>query len=156
MKILSKNQFSSAKAAGREDWHKLIELERKAMSAMPDQKDYHYSMIGFAYRRLKEHALAKENFAMALAHDPCCAMALQELAEVYVEEKNYELGYYYVLKGLNNVKEIDYVVLQWVKTLISAFIKVIRPSRPYVEIRAEAEGMDQSRNQWIDWAKKYK
>ena len=156
MKIVNKNQFSSAKAVGRGDWHRVIKLEREALSTETDQQEYRYSMIGFAYHRLKDHDLAKENFAKALAHDPCCDMALQELAGLYVEEKNYEMGYQYVLKGLNNVKETDYTVPPFIKTLISVLLKVFRPSRPYADIRAETEEMDQSRNQWVDWATKYK
>jgi len=35
-------------------------------------------------------------------------------------------------------------------------LKGFRPSRKYTEIGAETEEMDQSWNQWISWAKKYK
>jgi len=113
-------------------------------------------LIGFAYHRLKEYDLAKAYLAKALAHDPCCEMALQELAEIYVEEKNHEMGYQYVLKGLNSVKEIDYTVPKFVKTLMAVLLKVFRPSRSYAEIRAETEEMDQARNQWVTWVNKYK
>ncbi len=156
MKIVSINQFASAKAVGRGDWHKVIELETEALSIETDQQEYRYSMIGYAYHRLKEYRLAKYNFAKALAHDPCCEMALQELAEVYVEEKNHEMGYQYVLKGLNNVKEFDYTVPKHIKTIIAVMLKIFRPSRSYNEIREETEGMDQSRNEWVAWANEYK
>jgi tetratricopeptide (TPR) repeat protein len=156
MNILSKNQFSSAKAVGRGDWHKVIELESEALSTETDQQEYRYSMIGFAYNRLKEYPQAKANLAKALAYDPFCEMALQELAEIYVEEKNYEMGYQYVLKGLNSVNEIDYTAPKFMKTLMAVLLKMFRPSRSYAEIRAETEEMDQSRNQWVNWANKYK
>ena len=155
-KMFEKNQFASAKAAGRGDWKKVIELEEESLSHDPKGKEFHYAMIGYAYQNLGETKLAKQQFSKALKYDSCCQMALEGLAEIYAKEKDYDLAYQYVLKGLYQVKEIDFEVSSITKTIISILIKMFRPSRPYREIRAETETMDQSRNKWKDWAEKYK
>lgn len=37
---MSKNLFSSAKAVGRGDWHKLVELEKEALVTETEQLEY--------------------------------------------------------------------------------------------------------------------
>jgi len=144
-----------ARAFGRGDWRKVIELEEASLNG-EEHKQFSYAMIGNAYENLSEYKSAKENYAKALEIDECCQQALEGLSRIYYNEQNYDNAYYYVQKGLYSVKETDYSVSKCVKIAIAVIIKVIRPSRSFKKIRNETDNMDQSRNKWKKWALEFK
>ncbi len=144
-----------ARAFGRGDWRKVIELEAAALDE-EEHKQFRYAMIGSAYENLNEYGSAKDNYAKALEIDECCQHALEGLSRVYFNEKDYENAYYYVKKGLYSVEEIDYSVPKFIKILIAVVVKIFRPSRPFNKIVSESRDMDQSRNKWKKWALEFK
>ncbi len=133
----------------------MIEIEQDALLE-GELKQYSYAMIGYAYEELKDHESAKENYALALSHDQCCEIAIEGLSRVYAADKDYDVAYEYVIKGLYQVKDEDFSVSPFLKTIMAFILKVLRPSKSYRKIRAETEQMDQSRNRWVAWATKYK
>ena len=143
-----------ARAFGRGDWRKVIELERAAIDK-EEHKQFSYAMIGMAYENLTELENAKENYAKALEFDKCCQHALEGLSRIYFNDKNYDIAYQYALKGLHSVEEIDYSIPRFIKILIAIIVKIFRPSRTFKEIRAETQDMDQSRNKWKKWATEF-
>jgi tetratricopeptide (TPR) repeat protein len=144
-----------ARAFGRGDWRKVIELETASLNE-EEHKQFSYAMIGMAYENLSEYDNAKQNYAKALEHDQVCEQALEGLSRIYYNEKDYNLTYHYVLKGLHSVKETNYSVPKFIKIMIAIIIKIIRPRRPFKEILNEAYDMDQTRNKWIKWATEFK
>ena len=143
-----------ARALGRGDWRKVIELESAALDE-EEYKQFSYAMIGMAYENLPELDNAKLNYAKAIEIDERCQQALEGLSRLYFNEKNYDIAYYYAHKGLHAAEEFDYSVPRYAKIVISVIIKILRPSRPYKEIRAETQEMDQSRNKWKKWATEF-
>jgi len=144
-----------ARAFGRGDWRKVIELETAALSE-EEHKQFSYAMIGSAYENLTEFENAKENYAKALGIDGCHQDALEGLSRIYFKEKDYDNTYYYVLKGLHSVEEIDYSIPKFVKILIAIFWKITRPTKPFKEMLEETKDIDQNRNKWIKWATEFK
>lgn len=151
---MSKNT-AIARAFGRRDWRKVIELETKALAG-EEHKQYSYAMIGMAYENLSEYESAKENYAKALDIDQCLQQSLEGLSRVYYKEQNYDNAYYYVQKGLYSAEEIDFSIPKFLKILVAVILKIMRPSRPFDEIRRETNNMDQSRNKWKKWALEFK
>ncbi|ODB86159.1 hypothetical protein A3195_10965 [Candidatus Thiodiazotropha endoloripes] len=150
-----KSDLQSARAFGKGEWKKVIEIETVALSK-ETHKQFRYAKIGMAYENLEDIKNAKKNYGLAISHDERCIQALEGLARVYVKENNHDLAYQYVLKGLHLSRDDDYRVSKVVKYILAIIIKLFRPSRPFSKVLKEAKDMDQSRNKWIDWALKYK
>ena len=144
-----------AKAIGRGDWRKVIELKTASLKE-EKHKQFSYAMIGMAYENLTEYENAKKKYAKALELDQCCEQALEGLSRIYFNEKDYNLAYHYVVRGLNSVKEIDYAIPEFLKILIAIIVKIIRPIRLFKQILEETKDMDQTRTKWIKWATEYK
>ena len=155
MQVNSENEIAMARAVGRGDWKRVIELGNEALKTS-ELKQYDYSMIGYAYEQLKDFAHAKEYYGQAISIDAYNEQALEGLARVYALEKNYDLAYQYVLKGLYQTKSEEFKVPGFLKLLIAVVIKVIRPSRSFKDIRMETEEMDKTRSKWVEWAEGYK
>ncbi len=150
-----KTDLQSARAFGRGDWKKVIEIET---NALPNEthKQFRYSMIGMAYEKQEDIENAKKNYGLAISHDERCIQALEGLARVYANENNHDLAYQYVLKGLHLSIDDDYQVSKAVKYILAIVIKLFRPSRPFSKVLKQAKDMDQSRTKWTEWALKYK
>ena len=147
--------LKSAKAFGKGDWKKVIELETEALPH-ETHKQFRYSMIGIAYENLSDLDKAKENYSFAISLDGRCIQALEGLARVYAKEQNHDLAYQYVMKGLHLSSNEEYKVSRVAKYLVAVLIKILRPSRSFSGIYQETMNIDQSRNHWAEWALKYK
>ncbi len=151
----SKNTYKSARAVGAGDWNKVIELEQEELLDDPENQ-HALSMIGFAYKRKGDLETAKEYYAQALAIDNRCTSALEDLARIYATEKNHDIAYDYVLKGLNLPEEVDYGVPKIVKYFLVMVLKIWRPTAPISAIYERVKKMDRGRSEWKEWAMKYK
>ncbi len=151
----TKNDLAVARAFGRGEWEKVIELVKERLDD-EEHKQFSYSMIGVAYENMEDYRSAKKYYALAIGLDECCEQALEGLARVYVSEKNYDLAYHYVLQGLNKTKSEDYKVPKVIKFMLAVVLKVLRPSRPFSDLKKQMENVGQSRNNWVKWAQEYK
>lgn len=147
--------FAVSRAFGRGDWRKIIELEEAELDEA-EHKQHSYIMIGFAYENLSDLENAKDNYGKALEIDECEGGALEGLARVYYKEKDYGNTYYYVIRGLHSIEEIDYSIPKFVKLLMAVIIKIFRPTRSFKSILDKTKGMDQTREKWIKWALEFK
>ncbi len=150
-----KTDLQSAKAFGKGDWNRVIEIETAALPC-ETHKQFRYSMIGMAYENLGDLKNAKENYGLAISLDERCIQAFEGLSRVYAKEKNHDLAYQYILKGLHLSNNDEFKVPKIIKYLMAVLIKLLRPSRSFEKILNETINMDQSRNTWIKWALKYK
>jgi len=155
MSVSYKTDLQIARAVGKGDWKKVIEIETSALSKEA-HKQFRYSMIGIAYENLEDIENAKKNYGLAISQDERCIQALEGLARVYVKENNHDLAYQYVLKGLHLSTDDDYRISKVVKYILAIIIKHFRPSRPFSMVLNQANEMDQPRDKWIEWALKYK
>ena len=143
--------ISLGKAFGKGEWAKVIELAEQE-----DSKIYRYTIIAYAYEKLKNITMAKKYYHLALEEDENSLNASEQLSMIYAAENNHIEAYKYVQIGLYNSKYNNNYIVKFFSFFIDILKKFLHPSYSFKNMRKATLKSNKSPNDWIRWALEYK